>query len=330
VAKAGTPGAGPGTPTTNAKKHNCFDENGESIAVEANTPNHVCRNNEGAVLYTKGSGNKFYLDGVRIMQPLNEESREDLVVRALDAYDIDFETNLDVITLRQKLITDVEDGEVNWDGIHYVMLTDTIGTVIDPEDYIDCGPKEEVYLAPGQTVTFSLKYWHPEGLKLYMGMKAPFGGASLNVGKAPYTLDNTVDSYFDVTQDYASLITDKETVTDTYGNPMYYDADGKFYIKVKDANGNYYFCDEEYEKVTVDENNLTLLEREYNIVTYTFTATDSIVSLTNIKVVGSYEFTIVPGYDIHIPGSEGGATENGGNGEGTPDEGTPDGEEEQP
>lgn len=330
VAKAGTPGAGPGTPTTNAKKHNCFNNNGESIVVEANTPDHVCRNNEGAVLYTKGSGNKFYLDGVRIMQPLNEESREDLVVRALDAYDIDFETNLDVITLRQKLITDVEDGEVNWDGIHYVMLTDTIGTVVKPEDYIDCGPKEEVYLAPGQTVTFSLKYWHPEGLKLYMGMKAPFGGASLNVGKAPYPLNNTVDSYFDVTQDYASLITDKETVTDTYGNPMYYDADGKFYIKVKDANGNYYFCDEEYEKVTVDENNLTLLEREYNIVTYTFTATDSIVSLTNIKVVGSYEFTIVPGYDIHIPGSEGGATENGGNGEGTPDEGTPNREEGQP
>ena len=153
---------------------------------------------------------------------------------------------------------------------------------------------------------------------------------SLNVGKPPYTLYNTVDSYFDVTQDYASLITDKEPVTDTYGNPMYYDADENFYIKVKNADGTYHFCDEEYKVVDVDENNLTLLEREYNIVTYTFTATDSIVSLTNIKVVGSYEFTIVPGYDIHIPGSEGGSTENGGTGEGTPDEGTPDREEEQP
>ena len=32
---------------------------------------------------------------------------------------------------------------------------------------------------------------------------------------------------------------------------------------------------------------------DYYVITYSFEATDSIVALTNIKVVGNFEFTIV-------------------------------------
>ena len=34
-------------------------------------------------------------------------------------------------------------------------------------------------------------------------------------------------------------------------------------------------------------------EVDYYVITYSFEATDSIVALTNIKVVGNFEFTIV-------------------------------------
>jgi hypothetical protein len=234
VAKENTPGAGPAdVEKTNPSKHTCFDESGTKITVEKNTEGHICRGTDGEILYTNGSGDQFYLDGIRVMQPLNEDSRKDLVDRALDAYDADGESNLDVITLRQKLITDVKDGVVTWDDDHYIMLTDTNGTLTVPDDYIKIGPKEEVYLAPDQTVTFALKYWQPDGLKLYMGMKAPFGGASVKVGQNTRLLQNTVDSYYDVTNDFESLILDQEQIVDVNGNGLYYDSAENIYISLR-------------------------------------------------------------------------------------------------
>ena len=200
-----------------------------------------------------GAGSEFYLDGIRVLRPLNEfAEREDLVDRAIEAYATDGESNLDVVTLRQKLITDAEDGKAIWDGENFVVLTDINGEIKTAEDYTSIGPKEEVYLAPGQKVTFSLKYWQPEGLKLYAGMKAPFGDATLNVFHDVYELKNAADCYYDVTDNYADLV----TMTDEDGY-------------------------------------------EYYVVTYTFEATDKIVSLTNIKVVGNYEFTIIENTDIN-------------------------------
>ena len=52
---------------------------------------------------------------------------------------------------------------------------------------------------------------------------------------------------------------------------------------------------------------------EYYEVTYTITATDSIVSLTNIKVTGYYQFTIIDQDDVDVNGPEGeDSTEDGG------------------
>ena len=219
----------------------------------------------------KGSGNEFYLDGIRVMQPLNEDSDQDLVERAQDAYAADGESNLEVVTLRQKLITDYEipfdpesgEKEENWP---FAVLTDINGEIVLASDYISIGPKEEVYLSKdpnasnGQKVSFSLKYWKPEGLKLYMGMKAPFGTAKVHVGHDTYELKNAPDCYYDVTDNYESLVT--ETDEDGY---------------------------------------------EYYVVTYTFEAAESIVSLTNIKVVGQHEFSIVEDTNINVEGPEGGS-----------------------
>ena len=228
----------------------------------------------------KRSMHEFYLDGIRVMQPLDgvymnrkdmkpdeygtisglfpipDEDRTPITNKALDAYTTDNESNLDIVTLRTKLIdenyfpVDPESGKVE-EAWPFVVQTDTNDEIIYASDYVSIGPKEEVYLKPGQKVRFSLKYWQPEGLSLYIGMKAPFGnGALVNVGNTPYSIGNATDCYRDVTKSYAS----------------------QELIDPKDGSQPYY------------------------VITYTFEVPETaseVVALTNIKVVGSHEFTIL-------------------------------------
>ena len=282
-----------------------------------------------------GAGNEFYLDGIRVMQPLNgvfmtdEESGsmikvpdEDLApmtAKALNAYAMDGESNLDVVTLRQKLLADYPtiDGEPEEDEMiepeeqwPFVVLTDVNGEIILASDYKSIGPKEEVYLAPGQTVSFSLKYWEPEGLKLYMGMKAPFGNAEVAVGHELYELNNAPDCYYDVTSNNASLI--QPHITDDDGRPLYQDKNGNSIYEVinEDKSKSYFYCDSGNKCSDDVIKTMEPCLEDYYVITYTFTASEGIVSLTNIKVVGNYEFTIIKGDDVNVGDNVGGNAEN--------------------
>lgn len=275
VAKAGTPGSGP--------------------AVDP----------EGDGTFVNKSMHEFYLDGIRVMQPLNEMAEdESLTEKALDAYAADGESNLVVATIREKLLEEwpVEPGveETEWD---FVVLTDTNGEIVKASEYESIGPKEEVYLAPGQKVTFSMKYWKPQGLKIYMGMKAPFGtvgtddvgpySAKLNVGKNPFTLRNATDCYYDVTDMQEKLEAVYIQAEDENGNLLFTDAeDNEIYMnqsgEFRYKNNNALYTGEVDELIPVDSEVI-----DYYVITYSFEATDSIVALTNIKVVGNFEFTIV-------------------------------------
>ena len=53
-------------------------------------------------------------------------------------------------------------------------------------------------------------------------------------------------------------------------------------------NNNALYTGEVDELIPVDSEVI-----DYYVITYSFEATDSIVALTNIKVVGNFEFTIV-------------------------------------
>lgn len=261
-----------------------------------------------------GSGNEFYLDGIRIMQPLNEsndtvinaETNETITEKALGAYATDGEANMEVVTLRQKLITDAELGTTPWD---FVVLTDTNGEIVTVEDYTSIGPKEEVYLEKGQSISFSLKYWQTDGLMLYMGMKAPFGSATALVGQTTYNLANATDCYYNITNNYSSLVTKYEQAMDEEGNLLYTDADGAQVYEDAEGNLKYVSDDsavaEDAELTPVDDMN-----NPYYVATFTITATDKIVSLTNIKVTGNYVFTIVDDENIDINGDESGGEES--------------------
>lgn len=221
------------------------------------------------------SGKDFYLDGIRIVQPLNmhvtgyteDENGNEYPIydaitdKALGAYATDGEANVDIVTLRYKLITDAEN-EDNW---NFVVLTDTNGEITTAEEYTSIGPKEEVYLMPGQSVSFAIKYWHQDGYLLHLGMKAPFGTGKAQVGQTTFNLENATDCYYNITGMQSSIVT--ETA----------------------ENGSSYY-----------------------VATYTISATDSIVSLTNLKVTGNYEFVLIEDVNNDVNGSYGEGTDGEG------------------
>jgi hypothetical protein len=137
-----------------------------------------------------------------------------------------------------------------------------------------------------------------------MGMKAPFGSATVKVGNQPKELKNATDCYYDVTNDYASQITVYDQLCDANGRPLYTDPSGNQVYENEDGTC-YYVQDHTPVPQDIELNPVDDLSKPlYYVVTYTFEAVDNIVSLTNIKVVGSYEFTILENTDINTLGNE--------------------------
>ena len=144
-------------------------------------------------------GKDFYLDGIRVVSPLNPLSENGEV--AVEAYSDDGEAGMVSATLRQKLLkdytTDGENGLV-WTNGGFVVFTDSNGRVETADEYQSNGPKEELYLNAGQSVTFSLANWDADSNKIYLGIKAPVGAQSITIGSHPVTITNSADCYYDI------------------------------------------------------------------------------------------------------------------------------------
>lgn len=195
------------------------------------------------------SGADFYLDGIRVYEPLKGNET------AESAYAQDGETNTSVINIHSKLAVDSEEGQ---DGDEIFTLTDKYddpemgGDIMDLETYMDLGPNEEVYLYGGwYTVSFSLVNWDSQRYDLYLGMKSPAETpAKVMVGEKEYTVNNSTDCYYDISD---QVVVER--------NP-----DGTLVGKV------------------------------------TITGVKDLVSLTNIKVTGDYEFNLGYAEDIKANG----------------------------
>ena len=152
-------------------------------------------------------GSEFWLDGIRVFNPMDLDS--ELVDTATNAYAADGEANMTNVTLREKLLKDATKDDVTgslvWDDEHFVIFTDTNGEIKTASEYQSNGPKEEVYLNVGQSVTFSLTNWDRNSNKIYLGIKAPMGGGSVSINsRDPITISNTCDCYYDIS-DYLTL-----------------------------------------------------------------------------------------------------------------------------
>lgn len=223
---------------------------------------------------TLNRGSDFYLDGIRVYLPLDSNDENAGVANA--AYAADGEAHMTVATLRQKLLCDaaieedvlvfdeggkpvldadgnqVHKTELKWDGKNFVVFTDSNGKIQSAEEYKSNGPKEEVYLNAGQSVSFSLYSWDANN-KIYLGIKAPTGGGDVFINGNTLNITNAADCYYDISN-FANIKTDEDGV---------------------------------------------------NTATFTITAINDLISVTNIKVTGNAEFTIVNQEDPTVDGSEG-------------------------
>ena len=152
-----------------------------------------------------GYGNTFHLDGIRVVSPLNPEDENVGVAEA--AYAQDGEAGMTMATLRQKLLANAteegEDGLV-WTDDSFVVFTDSNGEVVSASEYQSNGPKEEVYLHDGQSVTFSLANWNPDDNKIYLGIKAPVGSGTVEINGRSLNIQNSTDCYYDIS-DYRDI-----------------------------------------------------------------------------------------------------------------------------
>ena len=200
-------------------------------------------------------GNEFWLDGIRVVKPLDSTDQNASV--AASAYAADGEANMTVATLRQKIIQESmyedENGYLVWDGENFVIFTDTNGEIQLADEYRSNGPKEEVYLNEGQSVSFSLTNWDPNTNKIYLGIKAPTGSGTVSINGNTLNINNAADCYYDISN-FASITEGEDGV---------------------------------------------------NTATFKITATSSLISVTNIKVTGKAEFTIVNQEDPTVDGGEG-------------------------
>lgn len=193
--------------------------------------------------HTGKYGTDFWLDGIRVMEPMNPDS--DNLTIAQDAYAADGESNMTFATLRNALLADTtenKNGELVWNNKNFVVFTDSNGKITSASEYKSNGPKEEVYLAKDQSVSFSLTGWNANENHLYLGIKAPMGAGTVKLGGKSVAVKNTVDCYYDVAK----------------------------HATISEVNG-------------------------VKVATLTITnPSDSIISLTNIKVTGTPNFVIIP------------------------------------
>ena len=198
---------------------------------------------------TGNYGTDFWLDGIRVMNPMNPDSGSNLTI-AQDAYAADGESNMTFATLRDALLADTtenKNGELVWNNKNFVVFTDSNGAITSASEYKSNGPKEEVYLAKDQSVSFSLADWDADTNHLYLGIKAPMGAGTVQLGSKSINVNNTVDCYYDVAKHATiSEVNGKKVATLTITNPS-----------------------------------------------------DSIISLTNIKVTGTPNFAIIPVKDTN-------------------------------
>lgn len=163
----------------------------------------------------------FYMDAVRIYDPAQNDGSNDAAIGG--AYVEDEEYAPVYEELRNLLLTKREfydsdaylgdgylHGAVFIDGIHnlhsgnydaaFVKNPPEVGT------YLNYGPNNEVYLAPGQAIAFQLN--SPEALKsVHMAMKSTEGTAKIKVFRASakmehvngFVVSTATDCYYDLT-----------------------------------------------------------------------------------------------------------------------------------
>lgn len=198
------------------------------------------------------SGAEFYLDGIRVYEPLKGNET------AESAYAADGEANVSIINIREKVVADEEE----YGGNEIFTLTDIDGEIMDVDTYSSIGPNEELYLnGDGYNVSFSLINWNSQLYNLYLGMKCPDGqSATVNISGREFTVNNSADCYYD--------ISDLVVVEDDIGTVTISGVSGLVSLTNIKVTGDYEFdlgYAEDIEAYGLDENILYLVPSNYSL-----------------------------------------------------------------
>lgn len=144
----------------------------------------------------------YYLDGIRVYNPLSaeQEAEDDVSAAYGDEIAATF-TSLRDILIDAESWTDPSDDTANGSVfIDYIPDDAQEGnvTIADVGVYVEYGPKNEVYLAPNHALAFAIG-----GLNTAVGLKAPEGSAAIQITNGDAVSDLTIghasDLYYKVT-----------------------------------------------------------------------------------------------------------------------------------
>lgn len=144
-------------------------------------------------IYVSGSSGTYYLDGIRVYNPIQGLEEDEVVKDAYaDELGATFKEVRDILLsaadlAEEDMFTGALFLDKNPDG------TQAVG------EYKDYGPKNEVYLGKGQSVAFKVNGTDP----VYVGLKAPKGHATVQMTNAnakteEMPIDHSTDLYYKV------------------------------------------------------------------------------------------------------------------------------------
>lgn len=157
----------------------------------------------------------YYLDGVRVYNPIQGLEEDQLVQ---DAYGADHELNAVFQEVRDILVdrTNLPEGdELPNDSVVFIDQVDGQTGVATSEvgTYVEYGPKNEVYLAPGQSIAFQVATG--SNSHYYLGLKGPAGAtqaeATNGTGKMEIEICGSCDMYYKVTPSADGIVMVKNT-----------------------------------------------------------------------------------------------------------------------
>lgn len=140
-----------------------------------------------------GTNLNYQLDGVRIYNPGSAEVKE--------LYSED-EQNATFLKVRDLLI-DANSFDSGVENVSGAVYTDSIKDGATVAQYVDIGPKNEVYLAKGNAIAFKVDDYR-NGMKVMVGLSAPEAGngavkLSDDASATEKEINSTVDMYYKVT-----------------------------------------------------------------------------------------------------------------------------------
>lgn len=157
----------------------------------------------------------YYLDGVRVYNPIQGLEEDQLVQ---DAYGADHELNAVFQEVRDILVTQAnlpEGDELPNNSVVFIDQVDGQTGVATSEvgTYVEYGPKNEVYLAPGQSIAFQVATG--SNSHYYLGLKGPAGvtqaEATSGTGKMQIGICGSCDMYYEVTPNADGIVMVKNT-----------------------------------------------------------------------------------------------------------------------